>query len=369
MAKDYYHILGVAKTASDEEIKKAYRKLAHQYHPDKPSGDEKRFKEINEAYQVLSDRAKRTHYDRFGTAEPGGGFGGAQWGGFPGGAPNWGGFGFDFDSQNFGDMGDFGDIFESFFEGLGVRAPRKTYERGSDLEIHEAITLEEAFRGVMKTLRLRTFVQCAKCGGKGAEVASGFEKCFACDGRGEIREQRRTFFGNFSQVKPCAKCHGTGEVPKRACDACKGSGRAESEHEVKVELLPGIEDNQLIKIKGMGEAGERGTTAGDLYVRVRVKPHHLFERHGANLVVSRELKIVDLLLGEKIEVPTIAGGKIAVEIPAGFNLKDNLRIPGEGMPHFGAYGRGDLFVNFIVKAPKKLSAKAKKLLEELGGKE
>ncbi|MGC9599480.1 MAG: molecular chaperone DnaJ [Minisyncoccia bacterium] len=363
--KDYYHILGVAKNASDEEVKKAYRKLAHQYHPDKPGGDESRFKEINEAYQVLSDRTKRAQYDRFGTAEPGVGFGGTQWGGFPGGAPNWEGFGFGFDPQNFGDMGDLGDIFESFFEGMGVRPARKTYERGSDLEMHEEITLEEAFRGVTKTLHLRTFVQCAKCGGKGAEAGSGFEKCSTCDGRGEIREQRRTFFGSFSQVKICEKCHGTGEVPKKSCSTCKGAGRMEAAREVNVELLPGIEDNQLIKVKGMGEAGERGTAAGDLYIRVRVKPHHLFERNGNDLVVARELNVIHLLLGKKIEVPTISGGKIAVEIPAHFNLKDNLRIPGEGMPRFGSYGRGDLFVNFIIKAPKKLSANAKKLLEDL----
>ncbi len=370
--KDYYHILGIAKNASDEEVKKAYRKLAHQYHPDKPGGDESKFKEINEAYQILSDGTKRAQYDRFGTAEPAGaGFGGVQWGGFPGGTPNWEGFGFD--PQNFGDMGDLNDIFESFFEGIGVRPARKTYERGSDLELHEEITLEEAFRGVTKALHLRTLVQCAKCGGKGAEAGSGFEKCSTCDGRGEIREQRRTFFGSFSQVKTCAKCHGTGEVPKKACGACKGAGRVEAAREVSVELLPGIEDNQLIKVKGMGEAGERGTAAGDLYVRVRVKPHHLFERHGNDLVVSQELNVVHLLLGKKIEVPTISGGKITVEIPAHFNLKENLRIPGEGMPRFGASssfgGRGDLFVNFIIKAPKKLGAKAKKLLEDLEGEE
>jgi molecular chaperone DnaJ len=369
MPKDYYHILGIQKNASEEEIKKAYRKLAHQYHPDKAGGDEKKFKEINEAYQVLSDRMKRMQYDRFGSAEPMGGFGqgaGAQWGaGMP---PNWEGFGFDPRGfEGFGDMGDLGDIFETFFEGMGVRPRRKTYERGADLEFQEEIALEDAFRGVTKTLRLRTLVQCAKCGGKGAEAASGFEKCAACDGRGEVREERRTFFGHFAQVKACAKCHGTGEIPKKACAACKGAGRIESAREVKIELLPGIADGQLIKIKGMGEAGERGTAPGDLYVRVRVKPHHLFERHGANIVVTQELKIVDLLLGKKIEVPTISGGKISIEIPTGFNLKDNLRIPNEGMPHFGSYGRGDLLVNFIVKAPKKLDARAKKLLEELGG--
>jgi molecular chaperone DnaJ len=366
MPKDYYNILGITKAASDEEIKKAYRKLAHQYHPDKPGGDEKKFKEINEAYQVLSDRVKRTQYDRFGSAEPMGGFGGA--GGVP---PNWdGSFGFGFDPENMANMGDFGDIFESFFEGLGVRPHRKTYERGSDLEMLEEISLEDAFRGVTKTLRLRTFVRCERCKGKGAEVGSDFEKCATCEGRGEVREQRRTFFGNFSQVKACVKCHGTGEIPKKACHECKGAGRIEADRTVRVDILPGIEDGQLIKIKEAGEAGERGTASGDLYIRVRIKPHHLFARHGNHLVVTHELKIMDILLGKKIEIPTISGGKVAVEIPTHFNLKENLRIPGEGMPNFGGSsafgGRGDLLVNFIVKVPKKLSPKAKKLLEDLG---
>jgi molecular chaperone DnaJ len=365
MAKDYYNILGVAKAATEDEIKKAYRKLAHQYHPDKPGGDEKKFKEINEAYQVLSDKTKRTQYDRFGTADFGAGAGGPQWGGFGAGGipPNWEGFGFD--PQNFGDMGDLGDVFESFFEGLGVRPQRKTYERGSDLELQEQITLEEAFKGVTKNLKLRMLAQCEKCKGKGAEAGTGFEKCTTCDGRGQVREQRRTFFGNFAQVKTCAKCHGTGEIPKKACAVCKGSGRVEAERDVRVELLPGIEDNQLIKIKGMGEAGERGTASGDLYVRVRVRPHNLFERHGVNLMVPYELNLVNVLLGKKIEVPTISGGKVAVEIPANFNLKDHLRIAGEGMPRFGSYGRGDLLVNFIIKAPKHPGSKAKKLLEDL----
>ncbi|MDE2019027.1 MAG: molecular chaperone DnaJ [Patescibacteria group bacterium] len=376
MAKDYYQILGIAKTASDEEIKKAYRKLAHQFHPDKPGGDERKFKEINEAYQVLSDKNKRMQYDRFGSAEPfgpgagagqwPGGFPGGfnvNWGGFPGGTPNWEGFGAGFDPENF--SGDLNDVFESFFEGIGVRPRRKTYDRGSDLEVQEQITLEEAFRGVSRTIRLRTFVQCEKCKGKGAEAGSAFHKCTACDGRGEIREQRRTFFGSFSQVKMCEKCHGLGEIPEKACGACKGAGRVESDRDIRVDILPGIEDGQLIKIKGMGEAGDRGASAGDLYVRVRVKPHAMFERIGADLVISRELKVLDLLLGKKIEVPTISGGKVHVEIPAGFNLKDNLRIRGEGMPHFGSFGRGDLLVNFIVKAPKKASEKVRKILEDL----
>lgn len=371
--KDYYQILGVAKTASEEEIKKAYRKLAHQYHPDKAGGDEKKFKEINEAYQVLSDKTKRGQYDRFGTAEPGAGFGGGQW---AGGNVNWGGMGFD-PSQfgQFGDMGDFGDIFETIFEGMGGRPRRKTYEKGSDIEAREEITLEEAFRGTVKTLRFRTFVQCAKCGGKGAEPGSGFEKCAVCDGQGQVREQRRTFFGSFSQVRTCAKCHGTGQVPKKPCTTCKGAGRIESAREAKIEILPGIEDGQLIKLQGMGEAGERGTAAGDLYIRVQVKRHAVFERRGADLIITRELPLTDALLGKTLSVPSVSGGALQVEIPPQFNLKDMLRIPHEGMPRFGSAkigmrgpeggSRGDLLVNFIVKTPKKPNAKAKKLLEDL----
>ena len=367
MTKDYYHILGVSKTASEEEIKKAYRKLAHQFHPDKPGGNEAKFKEINEAYQVLSDKLRRAQYDRFGTAESGaGGFPGGGFGGFPGGIPpNWDGFGFGVDPESFSGMGEMGDIFETFFEGLGVRPRRKTYEKGSDLEVTEEVTLEEAFRGTAKVLKLNMLVTCSACKGRGAEAGTGFEKCSTCDGKGEVREQRRTFFGNFSQIKACDTCHGTGEVPKKACHVCKGSGRVDSDRDVRVTILPGIENGQLIKITGMGEAGERGTASGDLYVRVRIRPHHRFERRGSELVINHELKIVDLLLGKKIEVPTISGGKVSVEIPANFNLKDHLRIPEEGMPRFGAYGRGDLLVNFMIKAPKKPSAKARKLLEEL----
>lgn len=360
--KDYYTILGVQKTASEEEIKKAYRKLAHQHHPDKAGGDEKKFKEINEAYQVLSDKNKRAQYDRFGTADPMGGFGGAQ-----GGPQGWGGFGGQagFDPSQFGDMGDIGDIFESFFEGMGVRPRRKTYEKGSDLEVQEQITLEEAFNGIVKTVRLKTFVHCEKCAGKGAEPGSGFEKCSTCDGQGEIREQRRTFFGSFSQVKTCERCHGAGQIPKKPCAVCKGAGRVQSEREIKIEIVAGIDDGQLIKVKGMGEAGERGTASGDLYVRVRVKPSSVFERHGVDLVVRKELKLIDVLLGKTMQVPLVSGGSKNVEVPAGFNLKDNLRITGEGMPHIGSRSRGDMFVSFVIKAPKKPSAKEKELLEKL----
>src|SRR5258708_10166574 len=365
MPKDYYHILGISKSASDEEVKKAYRKLAHQHHPDKTGGDASKFKEINEAYQVLSDTTKRSQYDRFGTAEPMGGFGGGQnpFEGFDmndifrGGFGHMGGEGFSSDEV--------GDIFESFFEGLGVRPKRRTYSHGSDLETLEELALEEAFRGISKTLRIKTHVQCAVCKGQGGDSAAGIKKCETCNGRGEVREERRTFFGNFAQVKTCATCYGTGQIPNKICNNCKGHGRVMEEREVKLEIHPGIADGQIIKIKGQGEAGERGAAAGDLYVRVRVRPHLVFERRGDDLIVKRDLKIFDLLLSKKIEIPTIGGGKSSIEIPAHFNLKENLRCPGEGMPRFGGYGRGDLLVNFVIKAPKKLDSKAKKILEEL----
>lgn len=380
--KDYYQTLGVAKTASEDEIKRAYRKLAHRYHPDKSSGDEKKFKEINEAYQVLSDKAKRAQYDRFGTADPmggfgGGGAGGAQWNGAN---VNWGGMGFD--PSQFGgfgggvDMGDLGDIFETIFGGGmggGANARQKARARGADLEAHETLSLEEAFRGAVRTVRFRTFVPCATCSGKGAEPGSGFEKCSTCNGQGQVREERRTMFGVFSQARTCAKCHGAGEVPKKPCTTCKGVGRVQSSREVKIEILPGIEDGKIIKVQGMGEAGEYGAPSGDLYVRVRVKPHATFARRGDDLVVTRELALTDVLLGKTIEVLSISGETVRAEIPAQFNLKDMLRIPHEGMPRFGSakiddplHGRrGDLLVDFIIKSPKKPSGKVKKLLEEL----
>ena len=374
--KDYYKILGVHKSSSAEEVKKAYRKLAHQHHPDKQGGDEAKFKEINEAYQVLSDLQKRAQYDRFGTAEPfgsprwdygeAGGAGGWDFSGF-GGVPGWEGFNVQYD------FGDLGDVFESFFEGLGVRPKRPTYRRGSDLETIEEITLEEVFRGAVKDLHIKTSVTCKACNGQGGDPAAGSKQCTVCHGRGEVREERKTFFGSFAQVRACNTCKGFGQIPNKVCSICKGGGRVLGEHKLRVEILPGIQDNQTIKIKGGGEAGERGTGVGDLYVRVRIKPHHTFARRNDDLVVRKEVKVMDLLLGRKIEIPTISGGKIHVEIPAGFNLKEALKIPGEGMPRFSAGGgpasgwggRGDLLVDLIIKAPKKPSGRMQKLLEDL----
>ncbi|MBI5221119.1 MAG: J domain-containing protein [Candidatus Liptonbacteria bacterium] len=367
MSKDYYKILGVARGASGEEIKKAYRRLAHQFHPDKPGGNEQKFKEVNEAYQTLSDNNKRVQYDRFGTAEQPGWAGAGAAG--PGAGWNWS-WGEGGNSQVFTDFGDLSDIFDVMFDGGGIRPRRRTYQQGSDLEVVREITLEESFQGATKTINLRTYIVCKHCRGQGAEAGVATKACGACDGRGEVREQRRTFFGQFSKLRACEICRGAGQIPEKLCSACKGNGRVMNERSIVVEILPGVPNDQIVKIIGAGEAGERGAAAGDLYVRVKVKAHSRFERRGDDLVVRKEIAVYDLLLGRKIDLPTVEGRTIQVELPTHFNLKEYLRVPGEGMPRFGgstrlATGRGDLLVDLTLKTPKKLGAKEKAILERL----
>ncbi|MEK9154728.1 MAG: DnaJ C-terminal domain-containing protein [Patescibacteria group bacterium] len=362
--KDYYKILDINKSASEEEIKKAFRKLAHKYHPDKSGGDEKKFKEINEAYQVLSNKEKKAQYDKYGkvfegTAGPGaGGFDFSQ-------KPFSSGFGFEFDSTAFGDMADLGDIFDAFFEGMGVKQKRKTYRRGADIEIVQEITLEEAYYGTIKELRYRTEIKCDKCEGRGYDVKAGLEKCLTCGGQGEIKESRKTFFGDFTQVRQCKECFGTGQIPKKTCEKCRGLGKVGGERVIKLEILPGVQSDQIIHIKAAGEAGERGAEGGDLYVRIRVKPHLIFKREFNDLYIKKEVDLLDVLLGSKIELPTISGKKISMEIPHDFDLHHNLKIPNEGMLHFGGKDRGSLIVEMSIKTPKKISSKVKDLLEEL----
>ncbi len=367
MEKDYYKILGVSRDASEDEIKKAFRKLAHQYHPDKKGGDEKRFKEINEAYQILSNREKKAQYDKFGRVFDGQqGFGGFSAGG--GSSSGWD-FGQGFGGFDFNDFGDMGDIFEAFFDGMGIRQKRKTYKRGSDIEIVQEITLEESFRGVEKQIKYKTDVKCQRCGGIGHDPKAGTNKCEICDGKGEIKETRNTFFGSFSQIKTCAKCHGIGEIPNKICEVCKGTGRVKGEKEIMLKILSGISDGQMIKVNGGGESGERGAEDGDLFIRVRVKPHDVFQRKGDDLIIKKEISLLDLLLisadNKKLEVRTISGRNINIEIPPDFDLSKPLKVSGEGMPHFNRFGKGDLYIEFKVKTPRKINSKIKKLLDDL----
>lgn len=355
--KDYYKILGVEKGASEEEVKKAYRSLAHKYHPDKAGGDEKKFKEINEAYQILSDKQKRAQYDRFGRAFDGAGqgFGGFSAGGVP---PEGWDFGFGFDPSNFEDLSNVSEIFDAFFEGLGVKR-RKTYQRGADAEVRKEITLEEAFRGSRAAIAIETYVPCSVCAGVGHFSKEGFMKCSTCDGRGEIREQRQTFFGQFSQVRPCNQCHGQGQIPNKICSTCRGAGRAKGQKNFEVDIAPGIADGQIIKIAGAGQAGERGGGVGDLYVRIKIKSHSVFKRDNDDLIVRQNLDLLKVLRDKEVTVPTISGESLTVKIPVGFNLRERLKIPSEGMPRFGSNPfdlvrgrRGDLYVEFDIKMPK-----------------
>ncbi len=362
MNKDYYRILGVDKNASEEEIKKAYRKLAHQYHPDKAGGDEKKFKEINEAYQVLGNKEKRAQYDRFGSTFEQGGFtgegAGPFSGGFAGGFP--GGFSWSSDAE------DMSDIFESFFEQFsGVR--RRTYSVGRDIEVIQEITLEEVLTGVKRHLSLKTYVTCTACGGLGYDRKQGTSQCTTCRGLGEIKVERRTFFGNFAQVQTCPDCGGSGVIPKAPCPECKGKGRVLGRKELDVQIAPGIEDGQIIKIAGAGEAGEKNSGNGDLYVVVRVKPHPVFKRQKADLYVVKSMNIIDAILGKDVILEGLGGERIKVEIPKGFGLQSKLRVPGKGLPRFGGGLRGDLYITLDLHLPKHLSEKAKKLLEELAG--
>lgn len=359
MNKDYYKILGINKAANEEDIKKAYRRLAHQYHPDKNGGDAEKFKQINEAYQVLSNKEKRAQYDRFGRVFDGQNPFGKE-------SPFDGiNFEFGFDPGNLSDLGDVNDIFEAFFDGLGLKRKRKTYEHGADLETNLEVSLEEAFRGSAKKLNIDSFIVCEKCSGNGYFTKDGLSTCSACNGQGEIKESRRSFFGSFNHIKTCDKCWGNGQIPNKSCATCRGEGRMQKEREVEINIVPGIEDGQIIKVAKTGDVGLRGAATGDLYVRIKVIPHPIFERRGADLLIKKEIDLLDVLLEKKIAVKTIGGNTLNINIPSHFNLTDDFRIISEGMPRLSSSGRGDLYVKFIVKQPTKLSKKARELLENL----
>lgn len=369
MSKNYYDILGVNKNASQDEIKKAYRKLAHKHHPDKPNGDEDKFKEVNEAYQILSDEKKKAQYDRFGKTFDGAGqgFGGAGGAGFEN--MNW---------EQMGDMGDLGDVLEELFKNFGGgargragRGRRKTYTHGSDIELIHIISLEEAFKGSEKTLEFETFIECSECDGIGYDEDEGLSECSRCDGQGETREQKKTFFGNFSQIKKCSKCDGRGEIPNDKCNNCNGSGRVKDTRKVDLEISPGIDTGKVIKIDGAGEAGKRSSPAGNLYVNIKVRDHSKFKRKGSDLYIEKQVSIIDALLGKDIEIEGISGDKFSISIPKGFNLKENLEVKGRGMPKFNPGSknsksdRGSLFISFNVEIPDNLSEEAESLLENL----
>jgi len=359
--KNYYETLGVTKNASKDEIKKAFRKLAHKHHPDK-GGDEAKFKEINEAYQVLSNEQKRSQYDQFGqTFDSNNAQGGFDFSGFSdyfSGNRSSGGVKFDFGN------GGVGDIFSEFFGGASSRERAKA--KGQDIVVDINIELKEVLYESSRELNIQKFVRCDRCQGSGAEPGSGFETCKECGGTGKIEAIRRTILGSFKQVKICAKCKGRGKIPKTACSRCRGEGRIKEVEKLAIKIPAGIENGQVIKLEGKGEAGRTNEIAGDLYATIYVKPHPIFERRGADLFVEKEINFAQAALGDKIEFSTIEK-EIILKIPTGIQSGQIIKIDGAGLPYMGRAVRGNILVKIIVKTPRHLSRKTKEILEQIKG--
>jgi molecular chaperone DnaJ len=348
--KDYYEILGVPRNATQEDIKKAYRKLAHQYHPDKTSGDEKKFKEVNEAYQILGNEQKRAQYDRFGTASGQG-------------QGNWGQGDFDYNnfSQEFGNF-DFSDIFEEVFGFGGGPGARRGAMRGRDISVDIELPFQEAVFGIERRLLIQKIGMCPICNGDGKEPGTEVLSCTSCNGSGTVRETRRSLFGSFTQLRQCSTCHGRGEVPKTPCKECRGAGVMRRSEEIIIDVPAGINDGEMIKLPGKGEATPGGVS-GDLYAKIHVLPHPSIKRDGFDLLTVLPTSLSDAILGITQEIETL-DGKISVQIPAGSDSGDVLKVRGRGVPR-GRNGRGDFLIKVLVKTPKKLSRKAKQLIEEL----
>ncbi len=350
MAKDYYETLGVEKSASKDEIKKAFRKLAGQFHPDKQTGDEAKFKEISEAYAVLSDEKKRAEYDAYGNSYSGGGGGGQGFGGF-----NWADF-----QQAAGGQGgfefDLGDMFGDMFGG-----GRSRQNRGRDISIDIELSFEEAVFGTTRKVLITKNSTCDTCSGNGAKPGTSMVSCETCNGQGRVREVRQTFMGQVQTVRECNVCNGRGQVPKERCGNCAGAGIARKQEEIEVKIPAGIQDGEMIRMTARGEAIPSGT-AGDLYIKIHVKKHAQIRREGTTLYSDLRLKLTDALLGTSYKVATLDGG-VEIKIPAGIKHGELLRIKNKGVPSQGS--RGDFMVKVHIDLPQKLSRKARKLVEEL----
>lgn len=346
--KDYYKTLGVEKNASEDEIKKAFRKLAHQHHPDK-GGDEKKFKEASEAYQTLSDKKKRSEYDTYGSAGPGfgggqGGFDSSGFGGFQGG-------------QGFEGV-DLNDIFGDFFGG----SRREQVRRGRDISVDLELSFSEGVFGVDRKVFITKTSSCDSCHGSGAKLGTKTKECANCKGRGRTQESVRTILGTFAQERECTSCHGSGKVPEEKCSTCKGAGIARKQEEITIRVPAGIQNGEQVRLTGAGEAVQNGS-AGDLYVRIHTASHKVFKRDGSNLVMNAEVKLTDAILGAEYTIETL-DGQIKVKIPKGVSSGEVLRVRDKGVPTVGKH-RGDLLIKLEIKTPAKLSNKVEKLIEEL----
>jgi molecular chaperone DnaJ len=358
--KDYYNLLGIDKGASKDDIKKAFYKLAAKYHPDKKGGDEAKFKEINEAYQTLSDEKKRKEYDTYGQTFNGQGPQGGQ-GGF-------GGFGGGFNQSDFADMqfdfGDLGDIFGDMFGGQGGFGGGRGQKRGRDISLEIDVPFTEAIFGTERNVLLSKVNICKTCTGTGAKVGTKQKTCTTCNGQGKVHDVKKTFMGNFQTVRTCDTCQGKGKIPEERCHDCKGHGVVNSRDEVNIVIPAGISNGEMIRMSQMGEAVSGGTT-GDLYVKINVTPHKIWKRDGNDLVTTHEIKLTDALLGVRHTIDGL-DGKVELDIASGAATGEILRVKGRGVPHIHEKGRrGDMLVKLHINMPKKLSKKAMVLVEGL----
>lgn len=345
--RDYYEILHLGPTASEEEVRRAFRRLALEYHPDRNRSvdAEERFKEVNEAYQILSDPEKRAAYDRFGHAGVSANGGTSR--GFEG-----------FDTS-----GGFGDIFDAFFGGFERRA-RGEPRRGRDLEMGLTLAFEEAVLGAKKEVEVARTEVCEQCRGNRAEPGTPIKECFTCRGRGEVRRSQQSLFGQFVQVVTCPTCGGEGRVIPQPCARCRGSGREERTRKVAITVPVGVEDGSRLRLSGEGDAGIMGGPPGDLYLVVHAKEHKLFRREGRDLVLELPINFAQAALGDTMQVPTLQG-ETSLTIPAGVQSGAVLRVRGEGVPHLRSKGRGDLLVAIRVVTPRSLAPEARRLMEDL----
>lgn len=354
MPKDYYDTLGVARNASAEEIKRAYRKLAHQHHPDKAGGNEEKFKEVNEAYQVLSDEQKRARYDKFG--DTGGSNGG----------PGFGGFSSQGFNVNFEDLGHMGDIFEQFFGGRTRGEARPTVRRGDDIQIDTTISFLESAHGIAKTINIRLYQPCDHCQGSGAEPNTPIRECQTCRGSGHITSTRQTMLGTFATDVTCPDCRGVGKRPEKPCGSCRGEGRQLRNKKIEFDIPPGIADGQQLRLSGQGEVPAFGGLTGDLYINIHVTPHPKLKREGMNTRSYETVSFAEAALGIERHVETVKGEE-SLTIPSGTQPGAELRLPGKGFPSPRGGRAGDHLVTIKVEIPKKLSKKQRQLLEEWQG--
>ena len=353
--RDYYEVLGVDKNASDADIKKAFRKLARKYHPDVNPGDkdaEAKFKEINEAYDVLSNAEKRQQYDQFGHDAPNfgaGGFGGFGGGGFGGSA----------------DFGDLGDIFNMFFGGGGgAGAQANSPRQGADLRYDLTLSFEDAVFGCKKTITVDRWVTCSTCGGSGAKPGTSAETCSRCHGTGRVTSMQQTPFGRMQTQTTCPECGGRGKVIKEKCPDCGGTGRKRESKTLEVNVPAGVDNGTRLRMAGEGEAGENGGPSGDLYIYIRVRPHEIFTRDDTDIYMEQKINVAQAALGDEIEVPTLEG-RIKFTIPAGVQSGARFRLKGKGVKGMRSYGKGDQYVTVIVETPKNLTDEQRQLFEKL----